>query len=222
MRECGARLMCMGPSVERLHLPVPPPLPKSLPNIYTRLRASAPRNTRGAPQVVFSSCILYNNYVTLQQRRVQAQLAQEHADRIRMVADLQSSLRHKDEFISVIGHELRTPLNAVIKLSSAIAGNFGVPAYSARHRLWMETITCSARHLLGIINDIITMKAARSGIHLKQELVHMGAAVAHVLRVLTPMAQRDVVVEKIVAKTLPPIVADERRVIQVRADVRRH
>ncbi|KAG1681287.1 hypothetical protein FOA52_007333 [Chlamydomonas sp. UWO 241] len=170
-------------------------------------------------KVVFSSCILYNNYVTLQQRRVAAQLVQEHADRIRMVADLKESLQHKDEFISVIGHELRTPLNAVIKLSTAIAGNFGVPEYLPRHRVWMETITRSARHLLGIINDIITMKAARSGIHLKQELVYVDRVVDHVMRTLTPMAQRDVVVEKIVAKLLPPIVADERRVIQVLSNI---
>lgn len=46
-------------------------------------------------KVVFSSCILYNNYVTLQQRRVQAQLEQEHRDRIIMVGDLKQSLQHK-------------------------------------------------------------------------------------------------------------------------------
>ena len=46
-------------------------------------------------QVVFSSCILYNNFVTIQQRRLQAQIEQEHRDRIFMVADLKESLRHK-------------------------------------------------------------------------------------------------------------------------------
>ena len=39
------------------------------------------------------------------------------------------------------------------------------------HRSWLDTITRSATHLLGIINDIITLRAARTGIHLKQELV---------------------------------------------------
>lgn len=66
--------------------------------------------------------------------------------------------RLQDEFISVIGHELRTPLNAVIKLSCAMSNNLGAPEYLSRHRLWIDTITRSAKHLLGIINDIITMK----------------------------------------------------------------
>ena len=40
-----------------------------------------------------------------------------------------------------------------------------------RHHSWLETITRSATHLLGIINDIITLRAVRTGMHLKQELV---------------------------------------------------
>ena len=47
-------------------------------------------------------------------------------------------------------------------------GNFGT---WERHKSWLETITRSATHLLGIINDIITLRAARTGMHLKQELV---------------------------------------------------
>ncbi len=38
----------------------------------------------------------------------------------------------------------------------------------------LNTLLRSATHLLGIINDIITMRAARTGIHMKQELVREG------------------------------------------------
>jgi hypothetical protein len=38
---------------------------------------------------------MYNNFVTLQQRRIQAQLAQEQRDRIRMVEDLK--VRREEE-----------------------------------------------------------------------------------------------------------------------------
>ncbi len=37
----------------------------------------------------------------------------------------------------------------------------------------------------------------------------------HVIRTLSPLAKRGVVLERIVAKALPPIVADERRIIQL-------
>lgn len=45
--------------------------------------------------------------------------------------------------------------------------------------------------------------------------MHVGHVVDHVVRTLSPMAKRGIVMEKAVTKQLPPIVADERRVIQV-------
>lgn len=41
----------------------------------------------------------------------------------------------------------------------------------------METIHRSATHLLGIINDIITLRTARTGMNLKQELVRLSLIV---------------------------------------------
>ncbi|GAX76238.1 hypothetical protein CEUSTIGMA_g3682.t1 [Chlamydomonas eustigma] len=167
-------------------------------------------------KVVFSSCILYNNFVTIQQRRLAAQIEQEHKDRIVMVAELKEALRHKDEFISVVGHELRTPLNAIIQLSVAMTHNLGAFGTWERHRTWLETIARSATHLLGIINDIITMRAARTGLSLKQELVFVEKVVDHVIHTLSPMAKRGVVLEKALAMaSLPPIVGDERRIMQL-------
>ena len=137
-----------------------------------------------------------------------------------MITDLKVSLRHKDEFISVVGHELRTPLNAIIQLSSAMIRSIGTPGTVEKHRIWMETITRSATHLLGIINDIITMRAARTGLNLKQNIVWVDKVVDHVMRTLTPMAKRSVVLEKALCiEKLPPIVADERRIIQVLSNV---
>ena len=45
--------------------------------------------------MVFSSCILYNNFVTIQQRRLQAQIEQEQKERIVMVAELKEAVKHK-------------------------------------------------------------------------------------------------------------------------------
>ena len=46
-------------------------------------------------QVVFSSCIMYNNFVTIRQRRLAAQIEQEHRERIVMVAELKAAVKHK-------------------------------------------------------------------------------------------------------------------------------
>ena len=37
----------------------------------------------------------------------------------------------------------------------------------------------------------------------------------HVMRTLSPMTKRGVTLERVVSKHLPPIVADERRIIQL-------
>lgn len=58
----------------------------------------------------------------------------------------------------------------------------GAPGTWQKHYVWMETITRSAQHLMGIINDIITVRAARSGMHLKQELVRFTRLMAQALR----------------------------------------
>ncbi len=121
-----------------------------------------------ATQVVFSSCILYNNYVTIQQRRLAAQLEEEQRQRIIMVDELKVAVKSKDEFIYVIGHELRTPLSAIIQLSSALSRGMATSKADGTQRSWLDTITRSATHLLGIINDIITLRAARSGMSMKQ------------------------------------------------------
>eukprot|EP00798_Chlamydomonas_sp_ICE-L_P004427 gene4427-14559_t len=170
-----------------------------------------------AAKVVFSSCILYNNFVTIAQRRLMAQLEQEHKDRIIMVESLKETVQSKDEFISVIGHELRTPLNAVIQLSNAVARGAG-GKLSDRAQLWMETISSSATHLLGIINDIISVKANRT-LQVKQDLVKIGPIVDKVLRVLAPMAKRGVMLQKIMGDNLPPMVGDERRLVQALSNI---
>ena len=43
----------------------------------------------------------------------------------------------------------------------------------------------------------------------------MKGVVDHVIRTLSPMAKRGVTMERFIADKLPPIVADERRVIQL-------
>ena len=66
----------------------------------------------------------------------------------------------KTAFLSNMSHEIRTPMNAIIGLNSLALRNENLPAET---REYLEKIGGSARHLLGLINDILDMSRIESG-----------------------------------------------------------
>ncbi|MBR4153095.1 MAG: response regulator [Selenomonadaceae bacterium] len=66
----------------------------------------------------------------------------------------------KTAFLSAMSHEIRTPMNAIIGLDSIALKE---PGISGKLREHLEKIGSSARHLLGIINDILDMSRIESG-----------------------------------------------------------
>ena len=68
--------------------------------------------------------------------------------------------RAKTAFLSNMSHEIRTPMNAIIGLDSLALRNRELPAET---KDYLEKIGDSARHLLGLINDILDMSRIESG-----------------------------------------------------------
>ena len=66
----------------------------------------------------------------------------------------------KTAFLSSMSHEIRTPMNAIIGLDSLALRN---PELMPETREYLEKIGESARHLLGLINDILDMSRIESG-----------------------------------------------------------
>lgn len=66
----------------------------------------------------------------------------------------------KTTFLSSMSHEIRTPMNAIIGLDSIALQDSDL---SANTRTYLEKIGSSARHLLGLINDILDMSRIESG-----------------------------------------------------------
>ena len=66
----------------------------------------------------------------------------------------------KTAFLSNMSHEIRTPMNAIIGLDNLALRN---PSLPAETREYLEKIKGSARHLLGLINDILDMSRIESG-----------------------------------------------------------
>ena len=68
--------------------------------------------------------------------------------------------RAKTVFLSNMSHEIRTPMNAIIGLDSIALSNPNIPQETREE---LEQIGVSAKHLLGIINDILDMSRIESG-----------------------------------------------------------
>ena len=66
----------------------------------------------------------------------------------------------KTAFLSNMSHEIRTPMNAIIGLDSLALRNENL---APETREYLEKIDGSARHLLGLINDILDMSRIESG-----------------------------------------------------------
>ena len=66
----------------------------------------------------------------------------------------------KTAFLSNMSHEIRTPMNAIIGLDTLALRKSTLDADT---REYLEKIGASARHLLGLINDILDMSRIESG-----------------------------------------------------------
>jgi len=85
--------------------------------------------------------------------RAQA-LALEHAAAARDEAQRANSA--KNDFLAVMSHELRTPLNAIIGYGSLLRDGIPDPVTQGQ-RQQIERIGASAKHLLALIDEVLTL-----------------------------------------------------------------
>ncbi len=105
-------------------------------------------------QVFIIVCALYfllDIYHIIQRREKQTEVEKALAE---------ESSRAKTSFLSNMSHEIRTPMNAIIGLDNIALRD---PDISQRQREHLEKIGASAKHLLGLINDILDMSRIESG-----------------------------------------------------------
>ena len=82
----------------------------------------------------------------------------EKAENDLLIAE-QKANRAKSEFLSRMSHEMRTPMNAIIGMTKIAETTDD----AARIKHCLTTISISAGHLLGIINDVLDMSKIEAG-----------------------------------------------------------
>ncbi len=75
---------------------------------------------------------------------------------------LQELDRLKSEFIATMSHELRTPLNSIIGFTGILRQGLAGPLNDEQKKQ-LGMVQSSARHLLGLINDLLDLSRIESG-----------------------------------------------------------
>ncbi len=108
------------------------------------------------------SARLRESYAHLEQRvterTAELAVAKEAAEKAQRTAE--SANRAKSVFLANMSHELRTPLNAILGYSQLMARDPRVTPTQQEH---LATIGRSGEHLLGLINDVLTMSKIEAG-----------------------------------------------------------
>ena len=75
---------------------------------------------------------------------------------------LQEADRLKSEFLATMSHELRTPLNSIIGFTGILRQGLAGPMNDEQKKQ-LGMVHSSARHLLGLINDLLDLSRIESG-----------------------------------------------------------
>ena len=92
--------------------------------------------------------------------RIQREQALRNAQLQDALAAANEANMAKTAFLSTMSHEIRTPMNAIIGLDNIALRDPELPGRARDH---LERIGVSAKHLLGLINDILDMSRIESG-----------------------------------------------------------
>ncbi len=125
--------------------------------------------------------------------------------------------RAKSEFLANMSHELRTPLNAVLGFSEIIKDETLGPVGNVRYRGYANDINESARHLLGLINDILDLSKIESGTaELHEDEIEIPDIIHTTLKLVGHRAhQGGLNLESELPDQLPTLRADERKLKQI-------
>jgi signal transduction histidine kinase len=121
-------------------------------------------------------------------KRAEERAAQLERERLAR-AEAEASSHAKSEFLATMSHELRTPLNAVIGyaelLDLGIAGSL-----SSEQHTQVVRIRDSARHLLGLVNEVLDLAKVEAGrLSVQSKVARAMEAIDAALALAQPLAE---------------------------------
>jgi len=124
----------------------------------------------------------------------------------------------KDEFLANTSHELRTPLSGILGITEAMLREDEAEAkLDNRQRQDLATIAGSCRRLANLVNDILDYSKLKYGdIKLDIKPVRLDGIIQTVVKVFSQLSKvKDYDVIFDLPEEMPPVMADENRIIQV-------
>lgn len=124
--------------------------------------------------------------------------------------------RTKSEFLANMSHELRTPLNSIIGFSEVILDGFAGDVNDRQYR-YLNNISSSGKHLLGIINDILDLSKVESGkSQLEIEKVPVLDILGEMISFMQPLAaNKEIVLKLRVNPDFSHMLADKAKLKQI-------
>ncbi|MEP6692530.1 MAG: ATP-binding protein [Gemmatimonadaceae bacterium] len=95
-------------------------------------------------------------------RRSNAELAEQTQVAEAARRDAVAASQAKSDFLAVMSHELRTPLNAILGFSSLMLDEIPGPVSEAQ-RAQLGRINAGGRHLLSLIDEVLTLARVEAG-----------------------------------------------------------
>jgi signal transduction histidine kinase len=131
--------------------------------------------------------------------------------------EAEAASRAKSEFLAIMSHELRTPLNAVLGYSELLELGISGPL-TDKMREQVGRIRTSAKHLLGLVNDILDLAKVEAGrLSVSSGPASAAGTVAAALALIQPQAAArglDIVVTPL-GEGSPVYLGDDERVCQI-------
>jgi signal transduction histidine kinase len=118
--------------------------------------------------------------------RVEAEIAMTQAEAAR--AEAESANGAKSDFLAVMSHELRTPLAAIMGYQELLADGITGPVTEAQSQQ-LGRIKASARHLLSLIDEILTFTRLDAGREtVMPETIDLDDALKDAMEIVEPLA----------------------------------